>query len=58
MTWADEQRRMTQLLKGRTVKRVWRNRKKELGIEFTDGVRLFVDWRQDMSVEASITGTE
>ena len=55
MTLAEEQRRLQKLLEGRTVKRIWRLRKKELGIEFTDGTRLFVDWRENRTFELSVT---
>ncbi|MBL0380372.1 MAG: hypothetical protein JKP90_23305 [Desulfofustis sp. PB-SRB1] len=42
------------LLKGKTVKTVWRHREKEVGIEFTDGTRLFVD-HNEHGLELSIT---
>lgn len=45
------------MLRGRIVARIWRHRPKELGIEFTDGSRLFVDG-QESGLELSITGTE
>lgn len=51
---ADEAQRATELLRGRQIARVWRHRPGELGIEFTDGSRLFVDWR-DVGLELSIT---
>ncbi len=54
MTLAEEQRRLQLLLKGRTVKRIWRHRKKELGIEFTDGTRLYIDWHENRSLEFSV----
>ena len=49
-----EAKRATELLAGKIVKAVWRPKKKELGIEFTDGTRLFVN-HQPNSVEISIT---
>jgi hypothetical protein len=49
-----EAKRATELLNGKVVKVVWRNREKELGIEFTDGTRFFVD-HQPLSLEISIT---
>ena len=49
-----EAQRATELLAGKIVKAVWRHKEKELGIEFTDGTRLFVDY-QPNSVEISIT---
>jgi len=52
---AKEARRATKLLKGKTVTKVWRHRPKELGIEFDDGTRLFVD-QQEAGLELSITG--
>jgi hypothetical protein len=47
--------RATELLRGKEVATVRRHRKGEMGIEFTDGTRLFVD-RTDEGVELSITG--
>ena len=52
---ADEAKRATKLLKGKTVKKVWRHRPEELAIEFDDGTRLFVD-RNETGLELSITG--
>ena len=51
----DEAKRATKLLKGKTVKKVWRHRPEELAIEFDDGTRLFVD-REETGLELSITG--
>jgi hypothetical protein len=45
----------TELLRGKEVATVWRHRSREVGVEFTDGTRLFVDWKED-GVELSITG--
>jgi hypothetical protein len=50
----DEALRATDLLKGKTVQTVWRHRQKEVGIEFTDGTRLFVD-QTDAGLDLSIT---
>jgi len=50
-----EQRRLREMLKGKTVGRVFRRRKKELGIEFVDGTHLFIDWKAD-HLEMSVTG--
>ena len=58
MTLAEEAERAELLLKGKTVARVWRHRAKEVGIEFTDGTRLFVDWQADESLDLSITGCD
>lgn len=52
----DEAQRATEMLSRRTVRQVWRRRAGEVGIEFTDGVRLFVD-SHGGEVELSITGT-
>ena len=49
-----EARQLTRLLKGKRVSKVWRHRKKEIGIEFTDGSRLFVDVRIK-GIETSVT---
>jgi len=52
----EEADRATALLRGRTVKRVCRHRVDEVGIEFEDGTRLFVDQRDH--IELSITDCE
>ncbi len=51
----DEARRATDLLAGKTVLHVWRHRASEVGVEFTDGTRLFVNTVPDGAVELSIT---
>lgn len=51
---SGEAEKATELLGGKEVANVWRQRKNELGIEFTDGTRLFVDGRPD-GIELSIT---
>ena len=51
---AAEARRATNMLRGKSVKRVWRHRASEIGIEFEDGSRLFVD-AKDSGLEVSIT---
>jgi hypothetical protein len=51
----EEAQRATELLAGKVVRQVWHHRAKELGIEFQDGTRLFVDHQSD-HVEISITG--
>ncbi len=43
------------MLHGKVVKRVWRHRDRELGIEFEDGTRLFAVVTQ-AGLELSITG--
>jgi len=50
----DESRLATELLRGRIVSLVFRRRSTEVGIEFTDGTRLFVNWAID-GIELSIT---
>ena len=52
-----EEARATKLLKGKIVKKIWRHRKEEVGIEFEDGTRFFIDWRKNESeLDLSITG--
>jgi hypothetical protein len=52
-----EAQRATDFLKGKVVSVVWRHRKGEVGIEFTDGTRLLIDHTQE-GVELSITGCD
>lgn len=53
----NEQKRATKLLKGKVVKKILRHRKEEIGIEFEDGTRFFIDWRESESeLDLSITG--
>lgn len=49
-----EAERATEILRGKSVAIVWRHRSGEVGIEFTDGSRLFVDHTSE-GVELSIT---
>ena len=51
-----EARHATDLLRGKVVRLVWRHRPREVGIEFTDGTRLFVTAQSEL--ELSITGGE
>ena len=51
---AAEARLATRMLRGKSVKRVWRHGAAELGIEFEDGARLFVDAKTH-SLDLSIT---
>jgi hypothetical protein len=44
---------VTKLLLGKTVREVWRHRPGEVGIEFTDGSRMFIN-RADEGLELSI----
>ena len=53
-TLEEEDRKATELLQGKIVTKVWRQRHKEIGIEFTDGTRLFID-HQPNELEISIT---
>ena len=52
----SEAARATELLRGRVVKQVWRHRAGEVGIEFADGTRLFVDSNE--ALELSISGVD
>ncbi len=49
-----EARQLTKMLKGRTVDLVWRHQKEEVGIQFTDGARLFIDQTPD-GLDYSVT---
>jgi hypothetical protein len=55
MDFEQEAKQAENLLKGKVVEKVSRNREKEICIEFTDGTRLFVDHIEN-SLELSITG--
>lgn len=51
-----EERRATKLLKGKVIKKVWRNRKEEVVIDFEDETRFFIDWRENRNeLDLSIT---
>lgn len=50
----SEARRVTRMLKGKIVEKVWRHRANEIGIQFTEGTRLFVDISEG-GLELSIT---
>jgi hypothetical protein len=52
-----EAERATELLKGKVIDKVWRHREAEIGIEFIDGARLFID-RTPSGLEISITGED
>jgi len=49
-----EAKHATKLLKRKVVKVVTRHRQGEIGIEFTDGTRLFIDHKPE-GLEISIT---
>jgi hypothetical protein len=51
----SESQRATDMLKGKVVQTVWRHRSGEVGIQFTDGTRFFIDTKEG-SIELSITG--
>ena len=53
-TLAHEAQRATALLRGKSVKPVWRHRPGEVGIEFADRTRLFVE-TQSAGLELGIT---
>ncbi len=50
----EEAERATKILHGKIVNVLWRHSEKQVGIQFTDGTRLFVD-HSEGSVEVSIT---
>ena len=52
----NKAKQATEILQGKTLRLIWRHTDKQVGIEFTDGTRLFVD-HQPSSVEISITGS-
>lgn len=50
----NEAKEATKLLEGKIVSNVFRHRIEEVGIEFTDGTRLFIDIKAE-GLELSIT---
>lgn len=56
MTLAEDARRATEMLKGKTVLWVARHRENETVVRFSDGTTLFVDAKTPL--ELSITGKE
>lgn len=56
MTLENEAQRLTELLSGKAVTKVWRHRNSELAIEFMDGTRLFIDGPNQEPLELSVTG--
>ena len=50
----NEAKKLTDLLKGKTVKIVWRHRRDEVAIEFDDRTRLFVNRHAD-GLDISVT---
>lgn len=55
MNLAEEEKRLNELLKGKTVLRIVRNRPKEILVEFDDATRLFVN-HEDDALDLSVTG--
>jgi hypothetical protein len=55
MTLEEEAEGLQRLLEGKTVRKIWRHRLKELAVEFDDGTRLFVDMFDDR-LDFSVTG--
>jgi hypothetical protein len=51
----SEESKATELLSGKVVSRIIRNRESEVLVEFTDGTRLFID-KSNSGLELSITG--
>ncbi|WP_202796596.1 hypothetical protein [Hylemonella gracilis] len=51
----DEAERASEMLRGKVIAKVIRNRPTEVLLEFTDGTRLFVDRTVD-ALELSVTG--
>jgi hypothetical protein len=51
---SKEAKEATDMLKGKVVSQIWRHRPREIGIEFADGTRLFVDMHEQ-GLELSIT---
>lgn len=52
-----EAERATEVVGGKTVRVLWRHRSNEIGLEFTDGTRLFVNCKAG-GAEMSITGDQ
>ena len=54
MNLEEEAFRATELLKGKTIKEILRNREGEVFIKFTDGTRFFINKKAD-GLDLSIT---
>jgi hypothetical protein len=52
-----EAEKLTDMLRGKVVSVVWRHRSGEVGVQFTDGTRLFVNNEGD-GLELSITDSQ
>ena len=55
MNLEKEGLKATELLKGKIVKEILRNREGEVFIKFTDGTRFFINKKED-GLDLSITG--
>ena len=55
MNLEQEAEKITELLQGKSVSVVWRHRRNEVVIQFTDGTRLFIDGK-DAPLDVSVTG--
>jgi hypothetical protein len=51
----EETAKATEMLKNKIVSKIWRHNERKIGIQFTDGTRLFFHRTQD-GLELSITG--
>jgi len=58
VTLEQESERLTELLTGKTLVRVFRHRAWEVGFEFADGTRFFADSIEKSPLEISVTGGE
>ena len=57
MNLVEESERATEMLKGKVVALVMRNRAEEVLIEFVDGTRLYIDGSEtEAGIELSSTG--
>jgi RNA:NAD 2'-phosphotransferase (TPT1/KptA family) len=54
---ADDADRATKLLTGKTISLIWRHRANEVGIEFSDGTRLFINASEALDLSIT-TGKE
>lgn len=50
----EEAEKATRLLKNKVVEKIWRHRKDEVAIKFTDGTKLFINIK-DKYIDLSIT---
>ena len=52
----NEADKLKELLNGKSVSEIFRHRKNELCIQFSDGTRLFIDGAKNQNLEFSVTG--